>query len=547
MRCPKRWIIAICILGSASPALADEPDPGAPEQTEPEQEPAKKERSRLVQPAGDEADNAQLGGEPSLTEGAAPASDSDGEQDESATPTAPEDCDLDCIEAQLEKDEEKAKQKMGVLEAGEESGSLTSEVEAQTDAGDTMASEPSTTSLSQTAPAVSDERRLPLRLGPVRLKVGKTDDWIGFGFASQLEFDYGQQFPSAGFAKGSDETLEFRRIRFTLSSSFIDGRIQSRFTINLTPSAFELIDMWLAFSRFKFATMRIGQFKIPFDRYRAQSFAVLSFVDWASTTRMFGSERQIGAELLASGGFWDLEYAFGVFTGTNARASHAVGITEVYGDVPLNSSDVGSGEIVTEFHPELAGRVAKNFGDINTDTNSDVTGTDHLRHSVGVGFAWDARPNPIEDLGLRLSAEWLGKIRHFDFNAILYLGWYAPWEGKGIVFGPLGAMGEIGYRFSLMWELAARYSITYLTPNLRDDARAYGEFQIANAADPAAAMAQYGLNGDQKTEAELAVATTAHIIGNSLKTIFEIAWENELWVQGLRNGMRINLQLQFLF
>lgn len=553
--------MAICILGSASSALAQTPDSGVSEKPEPEKgaekepakkeppkkEPPKKDRSRLVQPKGAEADNEQLGGEPSLTESPSPLNEGEAAEDSSAQVEEEEDCDLDCIEAQLDKQEDKDRQKKGVLKAGEETGSLTSEVQADADSGDSMASEPSTTSLSEVAPPGADDRKLPLRLGPVRLKIGKTEDWIGFGFASQLEFDYDQQFPGAGLEKDSSETLQFRRIRLTLSSSFIEGRIRSRFTINLTPSSFELIDMWLAFTRFKFAMMRIGQFKIPFDRYRAQSFAVLSFIDWASTTRMFGSERQIGVELLASGGFWDLEYAFGVFTGTNARASHGVGITYVYGEVPQSASDLGSGNIVTEFHPELAGRVAKNFGDINTDTNSDVTGTDHLRHSVGVGFAWDARPNPIYDLGVRLSAEWLGKIRHFDFNAITYLAWYAPWAGDGVVFGPIGVMGEVGYRFNLMWELATRYSITYLTPNLRDDARAYGEFQIANATDQATAIAQYGSNGDQKTRAELALATTAHIIGNSLKTVFEIGWENELWVQGLRNGMRINLQLQFLF
>ena len=39
-----------------------------------------------------------------------------------------------------------------------------------------------------------------------------------------------------------------------------------------------------------------------------------------------------------------------------------------------------------------------------------------------------------------------------------------------------------------MWELALRYSVTYLTPWLRSDARSYGAFQIANATDPAAAL-----------------------------------------------------------
>ena len=532
--------MAICILGSTSPALSQAPDSDVDKPAE-----SKKERKRLVQPPGDTADNEQLGGEPSLTEPRKSPRDGEPAEDPSARPEAEKDCDLDCIEAQLEEDDAKKKQKKGTLEVAEEAGSLTSE--AEPDAGDTLASEPSTTSLAEVTPPGADERRLPTRLGPVRLKVGKTDDWIGFGFATQLEFDYDQQFPGAGLEKDSSETLQFRRIRLTLSSSFIEGRIRSRFQINATPSAFELIDMWFAFTRFKFATMRIGQFKIPYDRYRAQSFAVLSFVDWASTTRMFGSERQIGVEALASGGFWNLEYAFGIFTGVNARAAHGVGIAEVYGEVPQNPSSFGSGEVVTEFHPELAGRVAKNFGEINTDTNSDVTGTKELRHSVGVGFAWDARPNATQDLGVRLSAEWLGKIRHFDINVVTYLAWYEPWQGGKILFGPLGVMGEVGYRFTLMWELAARYSITYLTPWLRSDARSYGEFQIANATDMAQAQAQYGANGDQTTAAELALAGTAHIIGNSLKTVFEVAWQNELWEQGLRNGLRINLQLQFLF
>ena len=150
---------------------------------------------------------------------------------------------------------------------------------------------------------------------------------------------------------------------------------------------------------------------------------------------------------------------------------------------------------------------------------------------------------PIKEVEQEVKA----KIRHFDFNIVTYLAWYEPWQGGRMSFGPFGVMGEVGYRFTLIWELAARYSITYLTPSLRTDARSYGEFQIANATDLAEAQAQYGENGDQTTTAELALAGTAHIIGNSLKTVLEVAWQNQLWAQGLRNGLRINLQLQFLF
>lgn len=532
MRFPLRTILLVITLGCASATLAQQPNAGSSPETKPDDE-----HPRLVKPKGDREDNAQLGGEPSLTESEqGPANKVEAEED---------DCDLACLEARLAKEEDKEKRKKGTLRVGRETGSISEA--ADDDAGDTLSAEPSTTSLAEAEPEASADRTLPMRLGPVRIKVGKTDDWIGIGFAAQLEFEYDQQFAGAGVSSASNSTLEFRRIRTTLSSSFIDGRIRSRFQINMTPSAFELIDMWFSFTRFKFATFRLGQFKIPYDRYRAQSFAALSLVDWAPTTRMFGSERQVGAEMLASGGFLGLEYAVGIFSGVNARASHGVAIIEVYGNSPNNPSNFGDGEVVSSFHPELVGRIAKNFGQINTDTNSDVTGSKELRHSVGTGIAWDARPVSTEDLALRLSAEWLGKISHLHMNFISYLAWYKPWQGGKILFGPIGFMAETGYRFSLTWELALRYSMTYLTPWLRSDSRSYGAFQIANATDPAAALQQYGENGEQTTNNELSIAGTSHIIGNSLKVVVEAAWVAQRWEAGRRNGFLFDVQLQFLF
>jgi hypothetical protein len=538
MRCRALSVLLVLVLGGVSGAHAQDAgtqdsDAGTSDSK------SKREREPFVKRDGQLADNEQLGGEPTLTDPA---------PTDEVPPVVenPDECDLDCIEAQLAKETEQEQQRKGTLKVARESGAVTSEA-AESSAGDSLAAEPSTTGLDEASGEAPDDRKLPTRLGPVRIKVGKTDDWIGIGLATQMEFEYDQQFPTGGFPSENSETLEFRRIRFTLSSSFIEGRIQSRFQINLTPSAFELIDLWFAFTRLKFASFRIGQFKIPYDRYRAQSFAALAFVDWASTTRMFGSERQVGGEMLAQGGFLGLEYALGVFTGVNARASHAVGIVEVYGNVPQNPSSFGDGEVVNTFAPLIAGRVARNFGEINTDSNSDVLRTRSLRHSVGTGIAWDARPVATEDLGLRLSAEWLGKISGVHINVIAYAAWYKPWEGGRILFGPLGFMAETGYRFNLVWGLAIRYSTTYITPWLRSDARSYGQAQIANATDPAQAMEQYGRNGDQTTNQELALAGTSYIIGNSLKVVAETAWLQQLWNTGRNNGFRFNLQLQLLF
>jgi hypothetical protein len=526
-------VMVVALLWSASAALAQDkaPTPDAPDEP-------RKGREPFIKRDGQVADNEQLGGEPSLTEAEPPL-----EPDEERQDPELEGCDLDCIEAELNKEEEEARRRKGTLELARETEPSTGAVP---DPGDAQAAEPSLTEARE-AVEVPEDRRLPTRLGPVRIPVGKTDDWIGIGFATQMEFEYDQEFATGGFPETSTETLEFRRIRFTLSSSFIEGRITSRFQINLTPSAFELIDMWFAFTRFKFATVRIGQFKIPYDRYRAQSFASLSFVDWAPTTRMFGSERQVGAEMLASGGFLQLEYAAGIFSGVNARAAHGVAIAEVYGEVPQSPSDLGFGDVVSSFHPEIAARVARNFGEIDTASNSDVLRTDYLRHSVGAGIAWDVRPEAIEDLGLRLSLEWLGKIRGVYMNAISYLAWFQPWEGGKILFGPLGFNLESGYRFTTMWELALRYSFTYLTPWLRSDARSYGQEQIANAQDPVQATAQYGRNGDQTTDQDLSLAGSARVIGTSLKVIGELGWVRQRWNTGARNGLQFNAQLQLVF
>ena len=545
MRVRAPLIVATLTFGTLSAASAQGQDAGAPQEPPsgyPKQSAPDDKHPRLVKPKGTREDNMQLGGEPSLTE-VTPEAGS--EQGAGARPEQQQECDLDCLEAQLAAEEQEEQSKKTTLEVGEETGAIAPAV--QTSEGDTLAAEPSTTTLTEAVAASPEAHRLPSRLGPVRIRVGKTEDWIGIGFASQLEFHYDQQLAGGGVDKGNAETLQFRRIRLIISSSFIEGRIQSRFQINLTPSSFELVDMWFSFTRLKYATLRIGQFKIPYDRYRAQSFAALSFIDWAPTTRMFGSERQVGAEFLALGGFLGLEYSAGIFTGTNARASFAVGITEVYGDIPTNPSNLGSGEIFSAFHPALVGRIAKNFGEIDTDTNSDVLGTKELRQSLGVGIAWDARPTPIEDLPLRLSFEWLAKVSHIDINVITYLAWFAPWEGGKMLFGPMGFMAEAGYRFTTIWEMAIRYSITYLTPWLRSDARSYGEFQIMNATDPESAMMQYGQNGNQITNDELALAGSAHIIGNSLKVVGEFAWVSQLWAQGRRNGVGLGMQIQLLF
>ena len=75
-----------------------------------------------------------------------------------------------------DEDEEREKRKKRTLDVARESGTVGPEEE--TDSGDALSAEPSTTSIAETDIDIPEGRTLPTRLGPVRIKVGKTDDWV---------------------------------------------------------------------------------------------------------------------------------------------------------------------------------------------------------------------------------------------------------------------------------------------------------------------------------------------------------------------------------
>ncbi|MBW2223453.1 MAG: hypothetical protein JRF54_04400, partial [Deltaproteobacteria bacterium] len=97
----------IMVLGSGSAGLAQEPDAGdQPAQAGAPAQEAEDKYPRLVKPEGDREDNEQLGGEPSLTEAKTePAAKVDGEEGTEGGEDPADECDLDCIEAELEKEE----------------------------------------------------------------------------------------------------------------------------------------------------------------------------------------------------------------------------------------------------------------------------------------------------------------------------------------------------------------------------------------------------------------------------------------------------------
>ena len=401
-------------------------------------------------------------------------------------------------------------------------------------------SEPGTVNVEETIPDAP--ARWPRRLGPARITIDKAGDSLSLGLATQLLGEGDVAFTGPYQSQGWDGGITINRLRLVMGSRFLDGRVRSSVQLNFAPGALELIDVWFLYAPLPKLALRIGQFKVPYTRYRAQSFAALSLVDWSPVTRMFGSERQIGLEFLnPAPDDLSWEFAAGIFAGTNVRASHGVGLVEEYGETPVNRSDLTSFRVPSSFHPELVGRVAKNFGAIDTAANTDIRGGP-FRSSVGLSGAWDTRPVAKEDLTGRIALEWLAKVHHVHINAVGHLGWF----GGAADIGPWGAMGEVGYRFHRRWELTGRYSWVGIGRRLRDDARAHADEAIRDAMD-GDVLAQYALVGRVRSRNELATSASMYVVGHSLKAQIEAAWVGEDTELGWRQSVATRFQLQFQY
>lgn len=115
-----------------------------------------------------------------------------------------------------------------------------------------------------------------------------------------------------------------------------------------------LLDYRLDVARFKWATLRIGQWKIEYNRERVDSSGNQQFVERSVVNNLFTLDRQIGVRLgghLFEGTLAYLVYNVGVFTGTGLNQTHNDDKNMLYmgriqwnflgRDVPFTQSDPG--------------------------------------------------------------------------------------------------------------------------------------------------------------------------------------------------------------
>jgi len=155
---------------------------------------------------------------------------------------------------------------------------------------------------------------------------------------SQLRFttpSTGDPRKLSNFNDDSQNTFEARRIRMKIGGHAYQPWLKYYFEVDLQPTrdsddssskaSTRVIDWRADIAKYDFATLRVGQWKINYNRERVDSSGRQQFVERSIANREFTVDRQVGAQLtgrLFKGSAADMRYVAGVYTGEGRGVSN---------------------------------------------------------------------------------------------------------------------------------------------------------------------------------------------------------------------------------
>ena len=383
----------------------------------------------------------------------------------------------------------------------------------------------------------------PASVGPFELVSADSTSRLRLQFVGQLRMGYDSKDNGSGKARTKETGMEARRIRLTLSGSVFSSDLTYRLHLSTAPGSLELMDFYFNYRSRRWMEFRYGQYKVPFTRYRIQSFTGLTFADWAIVTKFFGAERQMGFAL--HNGYekpprWG--YVFGVFTGVNARASHGIGVAKMYGEEVANPSNLADPGSRATFHPEVFVHLCYNGRGIAVQSDTDEEGGG-LRYGASVSGAWDIDPTAYQDFSVRLAPELLIKYRGLSFFSVGYAGFAEVGAAQVNKLAMVGGLWQSAYRLNRRLEFSARYALVDFRDAVIDDARSRAAALIAGSQDElapaelAALKTQYKDAGQVRREQEATLGCNVYLIGHALK------WQNDASM--LRHNRRAETRVDY--
>lgn len=378
------------------------------------------------------------------------------------------------------------------------------------------------------------------------------DGFLSLGLNVQMFYQYLEKDMGEEVHPEYSSQFKWRRIRPTATGHLLDDDLRFYLHLNVAPGALELMDFYVDYTFFPEVRLRVGQYKVPFTRYRIQSYSNLQFVDWAIVTKYFGAERNLGISL--HNGYekpMPIEYEIGLFTGRNSRTSHGVGISQVTGEPVTNPSDLVEPAAQDEFHPAVGAHMAYNYDNIQTAYETDFEKTG-FRFAAGASAVWDANPVPYRDFSLRVAPELLMKFYGISLSGNYYMGFDEPdGEMARTALSMTGFLVNASYLISKWVEVSARYAQVDTDKKFREDAMDRAQDIISAESDPETAEAladQYANVGRIKSENEITACVNIYLVGRKLKLQNDASWLGHVnHDDEEKQDFRFRTQLQLAF
>jgi phosphate-selective porin OprO and OprP len=301
----------------------------------------------------------------------------------------------------------------------------------------------------------------------------------------QFRYSYperGDLLTASAFTDGPESSFEIRRARLKVGGHGYQPWVKYYFEIDWAQGGSgttgagggtRLIDYRLSLEKFPWLQLRIGQWKVNYNRERVDSSGKQQFVERSIVNTIFTLDRQQGAMLyghLFPGTTLDLWYYAGVFTGTGRGTSNNDDDNMMWmGRLQWNflGRDLQFSQSDIEYHERPAGSLS--FGATTNISN-------FTRFSSSGGGTISSTMFPIPTTGT-------GRYRvdqMLEESAFKYRGFSLQHEyhwkqikdsGTGMQTNLMGSYAQVGYFFHYLvpaipeeLELAVRYA--FVDPNI---------------------------------------------------------------------------------
>ena len=231
----------------------------------------------------------------------------------------------------------------------------------------------------------------------------------------QGRYSYSQRTDADDFSDYDNEnesTFELRRVRMKIGGHgyqpwikyYIEMNWQSTTNSGNSPSntGASLLDWRIDLSKFKWLQLRVGQWKINYNRERVDSSGKQQFVERSIVTNAFTVDRQMGAMVyghLAPGTFLDTRYYAGVWNGSGRAEANDDKHMMYMGRLQWNflGRDLAWQQSAIKYHEQPAGSAA--FAAYTTQGkctrwSSSGCGTLGFDNSAGVPYTSDGNATP---------------------------------------------------------------------------------------------------------------------------------------------------------